>query len=654
VTNFGTILSAEVIGVTVAGTVTNFGDIAGNLDGVRDVGESVFVRNSGTISAHGGVGVEIHNSGAATVVNAGTIIGSSTALEFAYGDDVLIIDPGAVFVGAVEGGLVDNTLDLAMGAKAGVLRGLGSQYADFQTINIEAGASWTLTGITDVAIGDTVTDHGVLAFTGTVINDGTIRATDAAGIGVDFVGAGAETLVNAGRISGGAAGEAVKFGSGNDLLILDPGALFVGRVDGGAGDNRMELAAGSTSATLDGFGTMLTNFGSITVDSGGYWTLAGTSIVGPHVTVVDAGNLTFVGTASLDGTISGGGALSFDKGTQRLGKGAALAVSTWNLTGRAQTTIAENLVYSGEMITDSGTVLTIDGKSKLSLGGLIDLAGTISGLGTLAFTGGNQTLESGARLETGGWDLGTGAATVIDESLVYAGSLVEAMSASIIINGPEIVTLQGTSILAGAIEGTGQLDLSGGSDILTGRVRLDISALTLKADVQASVDVDLTFAGTLNTSAGTTLSIADGKSLRLNGPVVGAGTIGIGAAAGLTVASASKSMTVAFSGDAGTLKLLDPADFKAGIAGYGAGDDLDLDTADFRYSKTETVGFTENAAGTGGTLTVKDGTHTLRLQLFGQFLAGGFALSADGHGGSSIIYAPPSSTLAVPITHGHG
>jgi trimeric autotransporter adhesin len=48
-----------------------------------------------------------------------------------------------------------------------------------------------------------------------------------------------------------------------------------------------------------------------------------------------------------------------------------------------------------------------------------------------------------------------------------------------------------------------------------------------------------------------------------------------------------------------------------------------------------------NAAGTGGTLTLGDGTHWASLSLLGQYAAAGFAIGADATGGGLVTYTTP-------------
>jgi hypothetical protein len=109
-------------------------------------------------------------------------------------------------------------------------------------------------------------------------------------------------VTNTGTISGGA--YALEFhGSGTpggfaDRLIIDPGAVFQGKVQGGGAGSTIELAAGAAGATgtLSAFGASFTNFGSIVIDSGAKWALDGASPSGQQVTLAGTGDLLALGT----------------------------------------------------------------------------------------------------------------------------------------------------------------------------------------------------------------------------------------------------------------------------------------------------------------------------------------------------------------------
>ena len=104
---------------------------------------------------------------------------------------------------------------------------------------------------------------------GSVTNFGTIRGARG---GVAFFGTSDGTVTNAGTIIGGNGG-AVQFGGGDDRLVADPGAVFIGKVDGGSGNNTLELAAGAGPGLLSGLGTNFVNFGSVVFDPGAPWTV---------------------------------------------------------------------------------------------------------------------------------------------------------------------------------------------------------------------------------------------------------------------------------------------------------------------------------------------------------------------------------------------
>jgi collagen type I alpha len=132
-------------GAGIAGTsgvVINTGVIFGGVLGVGGFG---------TIIPLGANGAGISFNSGGTVTNGGTIgayLGAD-AIDFGIGASRLIVLPGGVFLGAVDGGntigsTIVSTLELASAASVGTLAGLGTQFIDFAQVTIDAGAAWTL------------------------------------------------------------------------------------------------------------------------------------------------------------------------------------------------------------------------------------------------------------------------------------------------------------------------------------------------------------------------------------------------------------------------------------------------------------------------------------------------------------------------------
>ena len=251
----------------VAATIMNAGSFAGNAvsgTGINlGAGGSVTNQSGAMISGWDGIGGG--GSGALTVVNAGTVSGSSYAVRFAAGqDDLLTVDPGAVFNGTVDGGNAVgaanvSTLELATGASAGTLFGLGTKYINFAQVTVDAGANWTLTGYNTIATGDTLTNSGSLTISsvgtlsgsglvdGPLENDGQIIANggtldidgDATGTGQLQVDTNS-TLELEGAV---AQGETVNFsGIGPGTLILDDPEDFQGAITGLTTGDTIDLA----------------------------------------------------------------------------------------------------------------------------------------------------------------------------------------------------------------------------------------------------------------------------------------------------------------------------------------------------------------------------------------------------------------------------
>jgi hypothetical protein len=154
--NFG-VITGPIEGVRshYDATITNLasGQICGGMFGLY-VDGIASVTNAGSI---GGDRAGIQLATAGTVVNAGTISSTGAATEGgpsakyaavffgSTGGNRLVIDPGAVFNGGVYASASgSNTLEL--GAGNGTLAGFDTEFLHFQTIAVDAGANWALTG----------------------------------------------------------------------------------------------------------------------------------------------------------------------------------------------------------------------------------------------------------------------------------------------------------------------------------------------------------------------------------------------------------------------------------------------------------------------------------------------------------------------------
>jgi hypothetical protein len=158
--------------------------------------------------------------------------------------------------------------------------------------------------------------------------------------------------------------------------------------------------------------------------------------------------------------------------------------------------------------------------------------------------------------------------------------------------------------------------------------------------------------GTIHSSNGDTVMIsspnvtntgklwADGGNVVVGSPLGGAGTEEITGAGVMEFAGAVASgQTVTFDANStGTLKLDNSPGFAGTVSGLALGNYIDL--TDVQFASLQAPTYTPNADNTGGTLTVTDGQHTANIALLGQYMAGSFATSADGHGGTLITEHP--------------
>jgi hypothetical protein len=211
--------SAGATGAVIRGT-----SVGVELDGPDNVDRLVI--NYGTIS--GAIGIYCSPQARATVVNAGTIIGTGgTALQFGVGADTLVVDPGAVFVGAVDGGIVgSNTIELAAGnAGSGSFGGVGDRFTNFATLSVENTANWTLTGGNDIAA---LVDDGTLQ----IGADSSLQVLGAvAGQSTGSIQIGGNATLEVAAMTGSSA--SIQFLNGANATLAIDRALAFGVAGGG-------------------------------------------------------------------------------------------------------------------------------------------------------------------------------------------------------------------------------------------------------------------------------------------------------------------------------------------------------------------------------------------------------------------------------------
>ena len=348
VSNFGTMVSVYM---TAGGSVTNgqsgsstghiVGYIFGGYEAVAITGGDGTVVNFGVIfsqAEYGGVGVRLDGS-SGTLANFGFILGGDSYVGSYFGGGVYLR------AGSVTNGQSGASGGYIKGYNNGVLiYGGNSTVTNFGTIESLGGAG------VDLQAG------------GNVENFGTIGAGV---IGIEFAGTLAGTVTNAGTISGNS--DAVLFGSGDDLLVVDPGAVFIGKVDGGGGNNTLELAAGTGPGTLGGLGTSFVNFGSVVFDANAAWTVG------------------LDNPAAFTGTISGFASGDFLDLTGRAANSVSYSGGVLTVFNDASLVATLNLVGS---YTSADFTLTPDGLGGTDIG--------IGSSGPLAVTGPPSATMNGA------------------------------------------------------------------------------------------------------------------------------------------------------------------------------------------------------------------------------------------------------------------
>lgn len=501
---------------TVAGGAGGIGGVGGQAAGNSEgpIGPPDASGGAGGIGGTGGTGLRI--SGVTAPGNAGTLLGGEGGQGGAGGLPGFSLESrggaggqgGAGGIGAQLIGADFTSSGLIAGGRGGAGGGAGPLGASGATgaagIGGTGGAGLLLEGasrFTNLAAG-LVTGGtggtgsgaggiGVLApGGGTLINAGRIAggagATGASGgLGGGGLGGGGLggtavvganlAVVNSGLIAVGAGatgpaaaetGRAISFTGGLNSLTLTSTAQIEGTVAAFSASDRLILGgAADGTFSVAAIGPQYQNFGVFQKVDTGVWTLTGTT---PAVTPwqVLGGTLAVSADANL-GAPSGG--ILLNGGTLRAT--AALSTARTVTLGAAGGAIeavpgvamvaAGPLVGTGGLTKTGAGTLTLSGANTYT-GATVVAAGTLAlaSSGTIASSSG-VTLASGATFDIAGLvNTGTAIRSLSDTAAGQAGTVVLGA------NRLNLTDASGT--FSGSITGTGGLTVSGGSQILSG------------------------------------------------------------------------------------------------------------------------------------------------------------------------------------------
>ncbi|WP_240535280.1 autotransporter outer membrane beta-barrel domain-containing protein [Bradyrhizobium sp. YR681] len=283
---------------TITNTATGTITVGQNAAGIFLQGDFQTVSNSGSITAGDfGVGIAVLGDDS-KVTNGGTITvgGSGTAGISMQGDRATISQSGTINVG-LGGVAIAYTGSSSTITNSGQITG-----ADFVEGIFVVGDSNIVTNTGKITVGDTGVGIDVSSFSTTnqIVNTGTITV-GANGTGIMLSGGG--SLFNSGTIDASAAGAiAIDFcGCGNNTLTLGPGSVINGQVFASGTDTFQLGGTGKDTFNLDliGVGLQYDGFSTFNKVDSSTWTITGT---GNQDWNVLGGTLLLAGT--INGTVS--------------------------------------------------------------------------------------------------------------------------------------------------------------------------------------------------------------------------------------------------------------------------------------------------------------------------------------------------------------
>ena len=214
------------------------------------------------------------------------------------------------------------------------------------------------------------------------------------------ISGGAGIVTNAGTISGGGVDSVVLASGFTNRVVVDPGARFIGVVDGGnksgsGADSTLEFAAGAGSTKLSGLGTAFINFATLSIDSGALISLQASNSIA---------------------AIGNAGTLDSSSGTETLT--AALITAPSGSSGVLEIDASGDLVVNAGSVDATQSVMFTDGTGTLTIGALSGFAATIGSAAT-----GDEIIVQGTSIASTSFNAASHILTLLNASKGVIGTL---------------------------------------------------------------------------------------------------------------------------------------------------------------------------------------------------------------------------------------
>ena len=587
-------------------TLTGSANLSGSVSGAVNVNSGKLVLNTAGNGAQLAV-----NAGSVTVVRSLTYAGALTDT----GSTIALASKTLTLTGTTK--LTNVTL-----MTAGTLCTAGA--TTVSGLSVKAGASifnfGTATDSGQITLGDATTASQFVNVAGA-----TLMLTSGMAV--------AGTVGSSGRAANGIGPDtAAKPGS----VLRNKGRLIEvkGGGRGGVGHIGPDTVANFTSQIKVAFQNF--NTGTVAVQSG---TLEfDAAFTNANIT---AGSISVAAGTTLDlhgGGSSAAGAFSVAAGGTLRFSGGTFTLSQGTLQGTASLT-GGSVEYGAAAVTVAGTFNQAAG-SFLDGSGVLTLAGAanFTGSGVVGQTGAGRTVLQGKTTVSTDFALDNGRVLQNDGTLTWTAGNFELgrNPGGVSSGGGRIRNDAGATLV---IAGNGVIDAYASDSSL----------------INSGTIIKSTDAGNATIAAGFNnrgvVSVTKGV-LELAGQVFGSGgSFKISNGSTLEVdAALPNTQALTFGAGGGMLVLNDTAEYGATIAGFGVHTAIDL--AGFTFSGKPKASFTEATSKKQGVLTVTDGAQSLKITLFGQYVAAGFHLASDGGAGGTVVtYAAPAAHIVIAAVH---